>query len=144
MVVLVEWFHKIHYNDSIMSATASQIIGVTIVHLIVWSGAAQRKHQSSASLAFVWGINRWQVSSLHKGPVTRKCFHLLTSSCGGQCTNATFPFIYKMWLWNDRLLSLITHRNCVLSVMPIFILLMVKSANSDIVTRFLRNKMTCF
>ena len=42
----------------------------------VYSGADQRKHQSSASLA-----HRWPVNSPHKGPVTRKCFHLMTSSC---------------------------------------------------------------
>ena len=35
-------------------------------------GADQRKHQSSASLAFVRGIHRWPVNSPHKGPVTRK------------------------------------------------------------------------
>ena len=34
----------------------------------------QRKHQSSASLAFAWGIHRWPVNSPHKGPVTRKMF----------------------------------------------------------------------
>ena len=28
----------------------------------------QRKHQSSASLAFAWGIHRWPVSSPHKRP----------------------------------------------------------------------------
>ena len=37
-------------------------------------GADQRKHQSSASLAFVRGIHRWPVNSQHKGPVTRKMF----------------------------------------------------------------------
>ena len=47
----------------------------------VYSGADQRKHQSSASLAFVRGIHRWPVNSPHKGPVTRKYFHLITSSC---------------------------------------------------------------
>ena len=31
-----------------------------------------KKHQSSASLAFVRGIHRWPVKSPHKGPVTRK------------------------------------------------------------------------
>ena len=36
------------------------------------SGANQRKHQSSASLAFVWGIQLCMVNSLHKWPVTRK------------------------------------------------------------------------
>ena len=33
---------------------ASQITGVSIVYSTVCSGADQRKHQSSASLAFVW------------------------------------------------------------------------------------------
>ena len=36
--------------------------------------ADQGKHQSSASLAFVWGIHRWPVNSPHKEPVTRKMF----------------------------------------------------------------------
>ena len=33
-----------------------------------------RKHQSSSSLAFVWGIHRSPVNSPHKWPVTRKMF----------------------------------------------------------------------
>ena len=40
----------------------------------VYSGADQRKHQSSASLAFVRWIHRWAVNSPHKWPVTRKMF----------------------------------------------------------------------
>ena len=63
-----------HYSDLIMSTMASQITGVTIVYLTIFSGADQRKHQSSASLAFVGGIHCWPVNSLHKGPVTRKMF----------------------------------------------------------------------
>ena len=50
-----------HYNDVIMNAMASQIISLTIVYSILYSGADQRKPKSSASLAFVWGIHRWQV-----------------------------------------------------------------------------------
>ena len=34
----------------------------------------KEKQQSSASLAFVWGIHRWPVNSPHKWPVTRKMF----------------------------------------------------------------------
>ena len=34
----------------------------------------KRKHQSSASLAFVRGIHRWPRNSPHKGPITRKTF----------------------------------------------------------------------
>ena len=48
------------YNDVIMGSMASQI---TIVYSAVYSGADQRKHQSSASLVFV-----------HRWPVTREMF----------------------------------------------------------------------
>ena len=65
---------RYHYSDVIMSAIASQIIGVLIVYSFVCSGADQRKHQSSAPLAFVRGIHRWPANSPHKGPVTRKMF----------------------------------------------------------------------
>ena len=51
---------------------ASQITSLTIVYSIVYLGADQRKHQSSAPLAFVRGIHRSSVNSPHKGPVARK------------------------------------------------------------------------
>ena len=57
-----------------MSAIASQITSLTIVYSNVYPGAEQSKHQSSASLAFVWGIHRGPVNSPHKWPVTRKMF----------------------------------------------------------------------
>ena len=53
---------------------AAQITSLTIVYSIVYSGADQRKHQSSASLAFVRGIHRSPVNSPHIWPVTRKMF----------------------------------------------------------------------
>ena len=64
----------LHYSDVIMGTIASQITSVSIVYLTVSMGADQRKHQSSASLAFVWGIHRWPVNSPRKWPVTRKKF----------------------------------------------------------------------
>ena len=64
----------IHYSEIIVSMMASQITSLTIVYSTVYSGVDQRKHQSSASLAFVQGIHRWQLNSPHKGPVTRKMF----------------------------------------------------------------------
>ena len=76
-----------HYSDVRMGTIASQITSLTTVYSTVYSDADQRKHQSSASLAFVWGIHRGPVNSPHKGPVTRKMFpfddiimnkHLLT------------------------------------------------------------------
>ena len=63
-----------HYNGVILSAMASQITSVSIACSTVGSGADQRKHQSLASLAIVWGIHRWQVNSPDKSPVTRKMF----------------------------------------------------------------------
>ena len=42
--------------------------------LNVYSGANQRTHQSSASLAVVRGIHRGPMNSPHKWPVTRKMF----------------------------------------------------------------------
>ena len=57
-----------------MGAMVSEITSLTIVYSTVYSGADQRKHQSSASLAFVRGIHRPPVNSPHKGPVTRKVF----------------------------------------------------------------------
>ena len=63
-----------HYSDVIMSALASQITGVSIVH----SRANQRTDQSPASLAFMRGIRRWPMNSPHKRQVTSNA--------------ATFPF----------------------------------------------------
>ena len=53
---------------------ASQITNFTIVYTTVYSGADQRKHQSSTSLAFVREIQRWSVKSPHKWPITREMF----------------------------------------------------------------------
>ena len=55
-----------------MSVMASKITCLTIIHSTAYSDAVQRKHQSSASLAFVRGIHRWPVNSVHKGPVTQE------------------------------------------------------------------------
>ena len=63
-----------HYNDVIMSLIGSQIASLMIVYLTVYSGADQRKHISSVSLAFVRGIHWWPVNSLNKWPVMRKMF----------------------------------------------------------------------
>ena len=66
----------LHYNDVIMNLIASQITSLTVVYSTVYSDADQRKHQSSASLAFVRGIHRGPMNSPHKVPVTRKMFPL--------------------------------------------------------------------
>ena len=57
-----------------MGAMAYQITSLTIVYSTAYSNADERKYQSSASPAFVWGIHWWPVNSPHKYPVTRKMF----------------------------------------------------------------------
>ena len=65
---------RVYYYDVIMSLMASQITSLTIVYSTVYSVTDQRKHQSSASLAFVRGVHQGPGNSPHKGPVTRKMF----------------------------------------------------------------------
>ena len=55
-----------------MGGIASQITSLIIVYSTVYAGADQRKHQSYASMAFVWEFHRSPVNSPHKWPVTRK------------------------------------------------------------------------
>ena len=69
----LQWRHN--KRDCVSSLTS-----LTMVYSTVYSGADQRKHQSSALLAFVRGFHRWLVNSPHKRSVTRKSFHLMTSS----------------------------------------------------------------
>ena len=73
----------IHYIDVIMTTMASQITSFTVVYSAVYSDADQRRHQSSASLAFVWGIRRDRWIHRTKGQLRRKYFHLMTSSWDG-------------------------------------------------------------
>ena len=86
-----------------MGAMASQISSLTIVYWTVYSGADQRKHQSSASLAFVRWIHRWPVNSPHKEPVTRKMFPFddVVMSCVLDCSISSVPPMESLqsWLW---------------------------------------------
>ena len=63
-----------------MTTIASQITSLAVVYSTVYSDADQSKHQSSASLAFVWGIHRDRWIPCTKGQLRGKCFHLMTSS----------------------------------------------------------------
>ena len=78
-----------------MGAIASQITSLTIVFSTVYLDTDQRKHQSSASLAFVRGIHRRPVNSPHKWPVTRKMF--------------PFDDVSMVRLWNDWGGSMVVH-----------------------------------
>ena len=81
----------IHYIDVIMTTVASQITSLTVVYSTVYSDADQRSHQSSASLAFVWGIHRDRWIPRTKGQLRGKCFHLMTSSCSAYLDLAEWP-----------------------------------------------------
>ena len=86
-----------HYDDVIMGEIASLLTSLMTVYSTVYSGADQRKHQSSAPLASVWGIHRGPVNSPQKGPVTRKMFPF-----GDVIMNTSNPgYIYKCRFWND-------------------------------------------
>ena len=102
-----------HYNDVIMSAMASHITSLAIVYSTLYTGADQRKHRSSALLAFARGIHRGQVNSPQKGPVTRKCFHLMTSSWWWQpimYENIILPKEYVAWqTWVLSISCLLTY-----------------------------------
>ena len=82
----------VHYDDVIMNTIASQITSLMIVYSTFYSDADQSKHQSSASLAFVWGIHRDRWIPRTKGQLRGKCFHLMTSSWYSQ------TLFYIFWL----------------------------------------------
>ena len=71
----------VYYIGVIMTTLASQITSPTVVYSTVYSDPDQRKHQSPASLAFVWGIHRDRWIPRTKGQLRGKCVHLMTSSC---------------------------------------------------------------
>ena len=83
-----------------MGTMASQITSLTIVYSTVYSGADQRKHQSSASLAFVWGIHRGPVNSPHKWPVTRAIVSIWWRHHDVSVYFYIFSGIFISW-WHD-------------------------------------------
>ena len=74
-----------------MITTASQITSLTVVYSAVYSGPDQRKHQSSASLAFGRGLHRDRWIPRTKGQLRGKCFHLMTSSCSPESGVTLLP-----------------------------------------------------
>ena len=99
-----------------MDAMAIQINSLTIVYSTVYSGADQRKDQSSASLAFV--------NSPHKWPVTRKMFPfddvIMKEAHGVRTTNKiTRPFLIFCFEYHrgfspkTTIFKFLTHRYCI-------------------------------
>ena len=87
-----------------MTTMASQINSLTVVYSIVNSDADQRKHQSSASLAFVWGIHRDRWIPRTKGQLRGICFHLMTSSwhveASGYYQAAHLSILANQWIYS--------------------------------------------
>ena len=110
-----------HYGDVIMGTIASQITSLTIVYSTVYSRADQRKHQTSASLAFVRGIHRGPVNSPHKWPVTRKMFPfddviMILMECHSQCS---ISCVRREWKWITQQIGVYGALLCVLLVLEI-------------------------
>ena len=99
-----------HYNDVIMRTMASQITIVSVGYSTIYSGTKQRKHQSSASLAFVKGIHRWPVNSPHKWPVTRKMFPFDDAIMVSKATPNKIMHVLFVWF------SILTHLSLVLHI----------------------------
>ena len=103
-----------------MGAMASQITSLAIVYSTVYSGADQRKHQSSASPAFVRGIHQWPVNSPHKWPLMRKMFPfddviMNTTLCNEIVSNVTrrgvtWPTHTRTYIYNINII--ITENRC--------------------------------
>ena len=129
-----------HYNGVIMTAMASQITSLTIVYSTVYSGADQRIHQSSASLAFVPGIYRWPVNSPHKGPVRRKRFPLVdvimdfimlsivTRRCYLWPSDLQSPVPEQAHTWQD--IKSLIWKTCYCSYVVFLIFLLFRAASS--------------
>ena len=91
-----------HYSDAMMGAMSSLITSLTSVYSTVHSCADQRKYQSSASLAFVWGIHRRPVNSPHKRPVMRKMFpfdDVIMTLAYNQVSASQFNTRYPLMIW---------------------------------------------
>ena len=86
-----------HYGDVIMSATASQITGVSIVYSTVCSGADQRKQKAQRHWP-LWGESigdQW--ISLTNGQERGKGFHLMTSSWSSILTCGVCRRLQSQW-----------------------------------------------
>ena len=106
MNAFLNTFATTHYTGVIMTTMASQITSLTVVYSTIYSGPDQRKHQSSASLAFVWGIHRDRWIPRTKNQLRGKCFHLMTSSWVNlQHTEADTPWpSFCRWLFQTHFL----------------------------------------
>ena len=87
-----------------MGARASQIASLRIVYLIVYSGADQRKHLSSASLPFVRGIHWWisrTTGQLHENISIWRRHHECVRGKSAMLMNKKYLFLCIIHLWHQ-------------------------------------------
>ena len=110
-----QWLHLIwpvHYDDVIMTTMASQVTSLTVVYSTVYSNADQRKHQTTASLAFVWGIHRDRWIPRTKGQLRGKCFHLMTSSWTTSVCQRENSIFGEWDILSDKYLTITSQLHC--------------------------------
>ena len=97
---------SMHYNDVIMSAMASQITSLTLVHSTVYSRCRLNKTLKLRVTGLCGGSHQSPMNCLHKGPVTRKMFPFHDVNMG--LLNATIrrPMLLKQlscveWMWSE-------------------------------------------
>ena len=90
----LQWRHN--------GAMASQITSLTIVYSTIYSDADQRKHQSSAWLAFVRGIHRYLDNSPHKWPITRNMFPFDDIIIISLYAHEQFVSVYSLELYLEK------------------------------------------
>ena len=89
-----------HYNDVIIGATASQITSLTIVYSTVYSDAYRRKHQSSASLAFVLaGEFPAQMASCAENVSIWWRHNVHNSTTAKPTVDQCCRFLNRTWMW---------------------------------------------
>ena len=97
-----KWCCQVQYNDVTMSTMAPQITSLTIVYSIGYSGTDQRKHQSSASLAFVRGIGKTPVRIILWCPSTKMfikaCFLIQPVEQEGGCQKYCIYLCSKVFI----------------------------------------------
>ena len=115
-----------------MTTKASQITSLMVVYSTVYSDADQRKHQSSASLAFVWGIHRDRWIPRTKCQLRGKCFHLMTSSWKygtGTRKVMEYLFVYDYLYVFKAIMERLLYHECIMGVWQYYKLTKVLAVN---------------
>ena len=103
--ITLQWRHNGRY-----SVSNHQSSDCLLNRLFIYSGTDQRKHQSSASLAFVRGIHWKPVNSPHKWPATWKIFSF--DDVIMKIQSLVIPHAYEIKnLYNIRIISALTSDN---------------------------------